>query len=102
MTYEPPRDKTNKVAYAPSEDSDQPGHSPSLIRVFAVRMKKAWFLTTHWVHSEDSDQTESLLGAHVSLLVLSWGDSYEPHHEKTCLQGLRPGKTQTGMLSYTD
>ena len=27
---------------APSEDSDQPGHPPSLIRVFAVRMKKAW------------------------------------------------------------
>ena len=30
---------------APSEDSDQPGHLPSLIRVFAVRMKKAWVLT---------------------------------------------------------
>ena len=28
--------------YGPSEDSDQPGHSPSLIRAFAVRMKKAW------------------------------------------------------------
>ena len=27
---------------APSEDSDQPGHPPSLIRVFAVHMKKAW------------------------------------------------------------
>ena len=39
---EPPFDKTNKVACAPSEDSDQPGHPPSLIRVFAVRMKKAW------------------------------------------------------------
>ena len=31
--------------FAPSEDSDQPGHLPSLIRVFAVRMKKAWTLT---------------------------------------------------------
>ena len=29
---------------ATSEDSDQPGHPPSLIRVFAVRMKKAWVL----------------------------------------------------------
>ena len=28
--------------WAPSEDSDQPGHPPSLIRVLAVRMKKAW------------------------------------------------------------
>ena len=30
---------------APSEDSDQPGHPPSLTRVFAVRMKKAWVLS---------------------------------------------------------
>ena len=30
---------------APSEDSDQPGHPPSLIRVFAVRMKKPWVLS---------------------------------------------------------
>ena len=30
---------------APSEDSDQPGHPPSLIRTFAVRMKKAWVLS---------------------------------------------------------
>ena len=29
----------------PSEDSDQPGHLPSLIRVFAVRIKKAWVLS---------------------------------------------------------
>ena len=29
---------------APSEDSDQHGHPPSLIRVFAVRMKKPWVL----------------------------------------------------------
>ena len=28
----------------PSKDSDQPGHPPGLIRVFAVRMKKAWVL----------------------------------------------------------
>ena len=43
--YEPPRDRTNKVACAPSEDSDQPGHLPSLIRVFTVHMKKAWILS---------------------------------------------------------
>ena len=40
--YEPPHDKTNKMSFASSEDSDQPGHPPSLIRVFAVRMKKGW------------------------------------------------------------
>ena len=42
---EPPHDKTNKMACAPSEDSDQPGHLPSLIRDFAVRMKKARVLS---------------------------------------------------------
>ena len=29
----------------PNEDSDQPGHLPNLIRVFAVRKKKAWVLS---------------------------------------------------------
>ena len=42
---EPPRDKAKKMACAPSEDSDQTGHPPSLIIVFAVRMKKAWVLS---------------------------------------------------------
>ena len=45
LQYEPRHDKTNKLACAPSEDSDQPGHPPSLIRVFTVRMKKALVLT---------------------------------------------------------
>ena len=35
--FEPPNDKTNKMTCVPSEDSDQPGHPPSLIRVFNVR-----------------------------------------------------------------
>ena len=26
----------------------------------------------------------------------------EPRHKKTCLWGLQPGKTQTGLLSYRD
>ena len=41
LLNEPPHDKTNKMICAPSEDSDQ----PSLIRVFVVRMKKAWVLS---------------------------------------------------------
>ena len=44
-TYESQHDKTNKMASAPSEDFDQPGRPPSLIRVFAVRMNKAWALS---------------------------------------------------------
>ena len=34
--------------------------------------------------------------------VFSWRSKNKPHHEKTCLQGLWPGKTQTGLLSYRD
>ena len=45
MKNEPSHDKTNKMACAPSEDSDQPGYPPSLIRVFAIRMKKTWVLS---------------------------------------------------------
>ena len=40
LRFEPPDDKTNKMTFVPSEDSDQPGHPPSL--VFAVRMEKHW------------------------------------------------------------
>ena len=43
--YKLPHGKTNNMICAPSEDSDQPGHPPSLIRVFAVRMKKPWVLS---------------------------------------------------------
>ena len=35
--FEPPHDKTNIMTFVPSENSGQPGHPPSLIRVFAVR-----------------------------------------------------------------
>ena len=35
--FEPPHDKTNKMTFVPSDDSDQPGHLSSLVRVFAVR-----------------------------------------------------------------
>ena len=42
--YQPQHNKTSKMAWVPSEDSDQPGHPSSLIRVFTVRMKKAWVL----------------------------------------------------------
>ena len=42
--FEPRHDKTSNMC-APSEDLDQPGHLPSLIRVFAIRMKKAWALS---------------------------------------------------------
>ena len=42
---EPAHDKIYKMAFAPSEDLDQPGHLPSLFRVVSVCMKKAWVLS---------------------------------------------------------
>ena len=63
---EPPHDKTNKLACA-----------PSLIRVFAVRMKKAWglsySLSIQW--KLWSDWARVFAGRTVILLVLSCGIS---------------------------
>ena len=53
---EPGHDKTNKLACATFEDSDQPGHPPSLIRVFAVRWKVAKDPCFLHADSEDTDQ----------------------------------------------
>ena len=64
-------DKTDKMAYAPSEDSDQPGHPPRLISVFAVRMKTAWTLSYPlsaqlrlWSYRIDAQVDLSLRRAH--------------------------------------
>ena len=54
---EPQHDKTNTIICAPSEDSDQPGHTPSLIRVFAV----IGFLAIPRANSKDCDQTERMI-----------------------------------------
>ena len=56
---EPPYDKTNKMACAPSKNSDS-GHLPSLIRVFAVHMKKSWVLSYPLL---DTEKTVIRLGA---------------------------------------
>ena len=65
----------------PSEDSDEPGHLPSLIRVFAVRMKKAWVLSYPlsaqrrlWSDWADAQADLSLRWAHSHFVgfVMSW------------------------------
>ena len=66
---------------APSEDSDQPGHPPSLIRVFAVRMKAPWVLSYPlsaqrklWSDWADAQADLSLRLAHTHFVgfVMSW------------------------------
>ena len=42
---------------APSKDSDQPWHPPSLISSSLSAWRKLGSLATHWTHSEDSYQT---------------------------------------------
>ena len=60
---------------APSEDSDQPRHPPSLIRVFAVRMKKAWVLS-YLLSSQRRLWSDWADGRTATLLVLSRGGSF--------------------------
>ena len=63
---------------APSEDSDQPEHPPSLFRVFAVRMKKAWVLSyllnaqqRLWSDWADAQADLSLRWAHIRFFSVS-------------------------------
>ena len=79
--FEPAHDKTNKMACAPSEDSDKPGHPLSLIRVFAQWVAKE----PSFLHAdrEDSDQTGRMprliwvfAGPFTILLVLSRAGSF--------------------------
>ena len=97
ITDEPPRDKTNKMACAPSEDSDQPGHPPSLIRVFVVLQWVAKDPSFLHADSEDSDQTWRMLrltrvfaGRTTTLLVLTSGGSihklYFAHFHAVCVK----------------
>ena len=53
----PVHDKTNKMTCAPSDNSDQPGYRPSLIRVFNCAHSVAKDSSFLHADSEDSDQT---------------------------------------------
>ena len=71
LTFESPHDKTNKMC------------RPSLVRVFAVPMKKAWVLSYPlsaqlriWSEWLDSKLIWVLACQTSILLVLSWGGSY--------------------------
>ena len=79
--YEPPHDKTNKMACTPSEDSDRPGHPPSLISFHCQHEESlvlSYPLTAQrrlWLDCADVQADQSSLGAHAILFVLSWGGS---------------------------
>ena len=56
LEFEPENHITNKMTYESSEDSDQPGYPPNLIRVFAVHSTDSQWPILH-VDRNDSDQT---------------------------------------------
>ena len=81
--YEPWHDKTNEVSVRPAKTQISLGIRP----VWSESSLSAWrnhgSLATHWVHSEDSDQTGRMprliwvfAGHTVTLLVLSCRVSY--------------------------
>ena len=49
-TYEPRHDISNNVVCATSRASDQPAHTPSLIRAFASRLNILWIFS-YWPNS---------------------------------------------------
>ena len=128
--YELPHDKTNKMTVCPAKTRISLGIRPVWSESLLSAWRKLGSLATHWAHNKDSDQTGRIprliwvfAGCMVILLVFSWHGSYlhsplefhwnteaskvqaeqpkyEPHHEKTCLWGLWPVKTQTGLLSF--
>ena len=74
---EPQHDKTSKMTCVPGEDSDQTGQ-PCLINLRCPH-EETGSIATHWVHSEDSDQTGWMprliwvfAGRTCHLLVLSY------------------------------
>ena len=81
-SFEPPHDKTNKMACAPSENRSVWASAQSDQSLLSA-WRKLGSLATCWVHSEDSDQTGQMprliwvfAGRTVFLLVLSWGGSF--------------------------
>ena len=69
---------------APSENSDQPGYPPSLIRLFAVRSVASWGPKLFSGGQRRLDQTGWMprliwvfAGRTVILLVLSWSGSFK-------------------------
>ena len=76
--YEPHRDKTNKIAYAPSEDSDQTGQSDQSLRCPLEESLGPWLPSKRTAKTLGIRPvcSESSLGAHAMVLVLSRCSSY--------------------------
>ena len=82
LQYEPPHDKTNKMAVCPAKTQISLGIRPVWSESLLSAWRKLGSLAIHWTHSEGSEQTGRMprliwvfVGRTTTLLVLSWGSS---------------------------
>ena len=85
--HELPHDKINKMTLRPAKTRISLGIRPVWSESSLSAWRKLGSLATHWVHSEDFDQTGRMhrliwvfAGQAVTLLVFSWGGSYMVEH----------------------
>ena len=83
ILFEPPRDKTNKVTVRPAKTQISLGIRPVWSESLLSAWRKLGSLATHWAQAKTLIRlggcpgiSESSLGAHATLLVLSWGGSF--------------------------
>ena len=89
------------------EPSHKKGTLASAVRFVCVNSKSSCNTTQMGIskqHFHGYSWVQKLKWETLPNVLRNWGtkDIYQPCHEKTCLRGLRPGKTQTGLLSYRD
>ena len=84
IPFEPRHDKTNNVAVRPAKTQISLGICPVWSESSLSTWRKLGSLATHWVHSEDSDQTRQMprliwvfAGRTLILLVLSCRGSFQ-------------------------
>ena len=82
------------MAHVKNKGTHQPVYLHSLISVCYLLLN---FKVLDSFYTQAGDRGLSYLVSH--LKRHGW---FEPRHKKTCLQGLRPGKTQTGLHSHRD
>ena len=91
-------DKTNKMSVHPVKNQISLGIRPvwsesSLCTQWVAkdtRFLHVGFVMLRLMHSD----------SHVLVKQRSNQDLIEPHHEKTCLRGVRPNRTQTGLRNH--
>ena len=114
---EPPHDKTNKMACAPSKDSDQPGHLPrrnwkiltkTKHRQYQCKHSSNWAIKTHCRPVRYTLNWQKKYKYRFK--IFHFGQKYnhcqnraemKPRHEKTCLYHIQTTKAQISLRIRT-